>query len=52
MSSEPVVSMLVGELMETLDKYSGAELTTAEAIGALEIVKMSLMTGVKNVEES
>lgn len=38
---EPAVSLLVGELLEVINKYHG-HVTLAEAIGALEIVKIGL----------
>ena len=41
MDGEPTISLLIGELGDVVDKYHGF-VTLAEAIGALEILKIDL----------
>lgn len=47
MSAEPIVSQFTGELQEVVNKFRDQGLTNAEAIGALEIVKLGVYDDAK-----
>lgn len=50
MDGEPMVSVLTGELQEVINKFRGV-MTLAEAIGALEIVKIGLYNSAETDDE-
>jgi len=51
LDGEPAVSLLVGELQGVINKYHG-HVTLAEAMGCLEIVKISLYHAAETEEDS
>jgi len=48
---EPLIAQFVGELNDIIVKYSDQGLTNAEAIGGLEMVKLSVWDKAKESED-
>lgn len=51
MSGEPLVSQFVDAVDKVVAQFCGQEMTTAEAIGALELVKAKIIRDAMEAED-